>query len=144
MSTSLSTNTMSPLIEDVEQLREHLGIDAWLVNGASWGSTLDLAYAQVHPEHVLGIVLFAVTTSSRREVDWITEGVGAVFPEAWDRFAGHAERSGVGYERGRQRLVEAYASLMESPDPAVRDAASREWAPWEDTHVAIGAGGFTQ
>ncbi len=144
VSTSLSGNTMSHLIEDVEQLREHLTIDAWLVNGVSWGSTLALAYAQVHPERVLGIVLFAVTTTSRREVDWVTEGVGAVFPEAWDRFAGHVERSGVGYERGRGRLVEAYASLMESHDPTVRDAASREWALWEDTHVSIGAGAFSR
>jgi proline iminopeptidase len=31
---------------------------------------------------------------------------------------------------------------MESPDPAVRDAASREWALWEDTHVSIGSGSF--
>lgn len=144
VSTSLSTNTTSHLIEDVEQLREHLGIDAWLVNGVSWGATLALAYAQAHPEHVLGIVLFAVTTTSRREVDWITEGVGGVFPEAWDRLAGHAERSGVGYERGRDRLVEAYSSLMESPDPTVRDLASREWVLWEDTHIAIGAGGLTR
>lgn len=29
---------------------------------------------------------------------------------------------------------------MEDPDPAVRDALSREWALWEDTHVAIGTG----
>lgn len=143
-STSLSTNTTSHLIGDIQLLREHLGIDAWLINGVSWGSTLALAYAQAHPQHVLGVVLFAVTTTSRREVDWITEGVGAVFPEAWDRFAGHAERAGVGYQRGRQRLVEAYAALMESPDPVVRDVASREWALWEDTHVAIGTGGFVR
>ena len=68
-----------------------------VVNGVSWGSTLALAYAQAHPDRVLGVVLFAVTTTSRREVDWITEGVGSIFPEAWDRFAGHAERSGIGY-----------------------------------------------
>ena len=40
------------------------------------------------------------------------------------------------------RLVEAYARLMEAADPAVRDAASREWVLWEDTHISIGAGGF--
>lgn len=141
MSTSLRTNTISHLIRDVERLREHLRIDRWLLNGVSWGSTLALAYAQAHAEHVLGIVLFAVTTTSRREVDWITEGVGVFVPAAWDRFAGHAERSGIGYARGSGRLVEAYATLMESPDHAVRDSASREWALWEDTHVAIGAGG---
>ncbi|MGL5867101.1 MAG: hypothetical protein ACRCYX_14760 [Dermatophilaceae bacterium] len=46
------------------------------------GSTLALAYAQAHPAHVLGLVLVAVTTTSRSEVDWITERVGCAFPEA--------------------------------------------------------------
>lgn len=141
-SVTLSDQTMTQLIHDLERLREHLAIDAWVVNGVSWGSTVALAYAQAHPDRVLGIVLFAVTTTSRREVDWITEGVGAVFPEAWDRFASHAESAGIGYRRGQGRLVSAYARLMESADPVVREAASQEWALWEDTHVSLGAGGF--
>lgn len=141
-STSLATNTTDHLVRDMEQLREHLGIGAWIVNGVSWGSTLALAYAQAHPERVLGVVLFAVTTTSRREVDWVTERIGDVFPEAWDRVASHAENSGIGYRRGTGRLIEAYGQLMESPDPATREAASWEWAQWEDTHLSIGADGF--
>ncbi|WP_235435610.1 alpha/beta fold hydrolase [Nostocoides australiense] len=140
-------NDTKHLLDDIEALPTHLGIDAWIVNGVSWGSTLALAYAQAYPDRVLGMVLFAVTTTSRREGDWITEGVGAIFPEAWDRFARHAEEAGTGYQRGtseqpRTRLVAAYSALLESADPAVREAASQEWALWEDTHVAIGAGGF--
>lgn len=134
--------TTADLVQDIERLRRHRGITAWIVNGVSWGSTLALAYAQAHPERVLGLVLFAVTTTSRREVDWITEGMGAVFPEAWDRFAGHAEQAAIGYVRGQGRLVRAYARLLQSPDPEVSDPASREWALWEDTHVSIGTGGF--
>ena len=38
---------------DLELLREHLGVDRWLLNGVSWGSTLALAYAQAHPDRVL-------------------------------------------------------------------------------------------
>ncbi|MGN6089747.1 MAG: alpha/beta fold hydrolase [Actinomycetales bacterium] len=140
--TSLANNDTQHLVDDMEALRVHLGVNQWLVNGASWGSTLALAYAITHPARVLGLVLFAVTTTSRAEVDWITEGVGAIFPEAWDRFAAHAERADIGYARGQSRLVEAYARLMSSADAAVRDAASHEWALWEDTHVSIGAGGF--
>ncbi len=144
MSTSLQHNDTPHLIADIEALRRHLGISAWLVTGASWGCTLALAYAQEHPDRVLGLVGYAVTTTSRREVDWVTEGVGAIFPEAWHRFAGHAEAAGVGYRRGRGRLVAAYAGLLESADPAVRDGASREWALWEDTHVSIATGGVVR
>lgn len=139
---SLAANDTVHLIADMEALREHLGIDAWILNGVSWGSTLALAYAIEHPDRVLGIVLFAVTTTSRAEVDWITEGVAAVFPEAWDRFVSHAEQACIGYTRGHGRLVEAYGRLMESSDARVRAAASHEWALWEDTHIAIGAGGY--
>nr|WP_238147947.1 alpha/beta fold hydrolase [Kytococcus sedentarius] len=141
-STSLQDNDTAHLVADMEVLREHLGIERWIVNGVSWGSTLALAYAVTHPDRVLGVVLFAVTTTSRSEVDWITEGVGTVFPAAWDRFAAHAEQAGIGYQRGQGRIIDAYAHLMESDDPRVRNAASREWALWEDTHISIGAGGF--
>ncbi|GAA4416412.1 alpha/beta fold hydrolase [Georgenia halophila] len=135
----LAENTTAHLIRDIERLREHLQVEAWLVNGVSWGSTLALAYAQKHPDRVHGVVLMAVTTTSRFEVDWITETVGALFPEAWERFAGHAERAGA-CRRGDDRLVEAYLRLLTDPDPAVRDAASQAWADWEDTHISIGTG----
>lgn len=140
----LSTNTTASLIADMETLRRHLGIDRWLVNGVSWGSTLALAYAQAHPGRVLGVVLMAVTTTDRFQVDWITETVGAIFPEAWDRLAGHAESAGVGYRRGERRLIDVYAELMTHPDPAVRHAASRAWVEWEDHHVSIGTGGVVR
>jgi proline iminopeptidase len=137
----LGQHTTATLISDLERLREHLSVQRWLVNGVSWGATLALAYAQAHPDRVAGIVLMAVTTTDRFAVEWITETVGAVFPEAWDRLAGHAERAGIGYRRGRGRLVEAYARLMTDPDPAVRDDASHAWADWEDHHISIGTGG---
>ncbi|MFC7622427.1 alpha/beta fold hydrolase [Microlunatus sp. GCM10028923] len=136
----LAGNTTQALIADCEQLRETLGVDRWVINGVSWGSTLALAYALEHPDRVLGIVIMAVTTTGRAEVDWITERVGAVFPEAWDRYAGHAEAAGIGYRRHESRIVEAYAKLITDPDPAVRDAASLAWAEWEDHHISLAAG----
>jgi proline iminopeptidase len=137
----LAGNTTAAMITDIELLRDHLGIERWLLNGVSWGSTLALAYAQVHPDRVSGIVLFAVTTTDRFQVDWITETVGAIFPEAWDRLATHAENAGIGYRRGEGRVIEAYARLMTHPDPTVRDAAGRAWVEWEDHHISIGTGG---
>ena len=139
---SLATNTTPALVADMERLREHLGVAAWILNGVSWGSTLALAYAQAHPERVLCVVLFAVTTTSRWEVEWITQTVGALYPEGWDRFASFAEDAGVGFRRGRDRLVCAYAELLNSSDADLRDTASREWALWEDTHISIGTGGI--
>ena len=141
----LAANTTEHLVADLELLREHLGIEAWIVQGVSWGSTLAIAYAQAHPERVLGMVLFAVTSTSRREVDWITEGIGPVFPEAWDRLAGFAERHGE-FDRsdhgpGRLRLVEAYRRMLGSADAALTGEAAAQWCAWEDEHIRIGTGG---
>lgn len=139
----LTANTTGQLVADLEALREHLGISAWVVQGVSWGSTLALAYAQRHPRRVLGMVLFAVTTTSRREIDWITEGVGALYPEAWDAFAGFAERHG-DFDRhadgpGRVRIVEAYRRMLAGAEPALVDAAAAAWCSWEQEHIRIGA-----
>lgn len=141
----LMGHTTAHLVADLEALREHLGIDAWIVQGVSWGSTLALAYAQQHPERVLGVVLFAVTTTSRREIDWITEGVGALYPEAWDAVAALAEKH-TGFDRRdhgpeRLRLIEAYRQMLIGTDPALVDAAARAWMTWEDAHIGIGGGG---
>jgi proline iminopeptidase len=128
----LATNTTTRQLADIEALREHLGIDRWVVYGVSWGVTLALVYAQAHPERVSAMVLAAVTSGRRRETDWITRGVGRVFPAEWEAFAGHvppAERDG--------DLSAAYSRLLASPDAAVRDAAARAWCTWEDTHVSL-------
>jgi len=130
----LSVNTTHHLIADLEQLRAHLGIDRWLVLGGSWGATLGLAYAEAHPEAVSEMVLFSVTNTTRREVEWITRDMGRVFPAEWARF-----RDGVPPEDRDGSLVDAYARLLENPDPAVREKAARDWCRWEDSHVAISA-----
>ncbi|HEY6739484.1 MAG TPA: prolyl aminopeptidase [Actinopolymorphaceae bacterium] len=128
----LSTNTTAHLVSDMELLREHLGIDRWLLFGASWGSALGLRYAETYPHRVTEIVLSSVTAGTRREVEWITRDMGRVFPEQWERF-----RDGVPPEDRDGNLAAAYAKLLAHPDPAVRDKAARDWCTWEDTHVDL-------
>lgn len=128
---NLSTNTTQALIADMEALRDHLGIEQWLVTGVSWGTTLALAYAQAHPDRVSEIVLFAVTNTTPREVEWITEAMGNIFPREWDIFAAAS-----GATSG-QRIIDAYYERVTDPDPAVRDEAVRNWCRWEDTHISL-------
>src|SRR5690349_66419 len=52
----LSRNTTEHLLGDIESLREHLGIDRWLLFGGSWGCVLGLVYAERFPERVSEIV----------------------------------------------------------------------------------------
>lgn len=128
---NLTTNTTQALIGDIEALRAHLGIDRWLVTGMSWGTTLALAYAQARPDRVTEIVLGAVTTTTPREVEWLTEAMGNIFPREWDAFAA------VPKAQPGQRIVDAYHALLTDPDPTVREQAARDWVRWEDTHVSL-------
>jgi proline iminopeptidase len=131
----LSANTTAHLIADIEKLREYHGIDRWTILGMSWGSTLGLAYAQAYPRRVSALVLAPVTTTSRREVEWITRHVGRIFPQEWDRFAA------VVPERLQHLpLVDAYATLLFDPDPGIRKHAAKEWCVWEDAHVSLAPG----
>ncbi len=130
--TSLVSNTTQHLLADIEQLREHLGIDRWLVWGGSWGATLAQAYAEEHPERVSQVVLAAVTSTRGHEIEWLYHGVGRYFPEQWERF-----RDGVPPSERNGNLVEAYAHLLEHPDAAVREKAARDWCDWEDAVVAL-------
>ncbi|MFE2378697.1 prolyl aminopeptidase [Streptomyces sp. NPDC059398] len=127
----MSLNTTRHLIDDIERLREHLGVEKWLLNGGSWGSTLILAYAQRHPGRVSQIVIPAVTTTRRSEIDWLYRGAGRFYPEAWDRF-----RDGVPEREREGDLLAAYARLVESPDRAVREKATAAWIAWEDAVVS--------
>lgn len=130
--TDMSVNTTEHLLGDMEQLREHLGIERWLLFGGSWGSTLILAYAERHPERVSAIVLLGVTMSRRSEIDWLYRGVGRFFPEEWARF-----KDGVPEAEREHDLLASYARLMESADPDVRSKAAGDWLAWEDAVISL-------
>ncbi|MFF2925113.1 prolyl aminopeptidase [Streptomyces celluloflavus] len=134
--TDMRYNTTDHLLADMERLREHLGIDRWLLFGGSWGSTLILAYAERHPHRVSEIVIPSVTTTRRSETDWLYRGVGRFFPEAWERFLAGAP----GVPRDGD-IVGAYARLTEDPDPAVREKATADWCAWEDAVLSLEAYG---
>ncbi|MFC4122140.1 prolyl aminopeptidase [Nonomuraea zeae] len=134
--TDLSNNTTQHLIDDMERLREHLGIDKWLLYGGSWGSTLMLAYAEAHPERVSEMVIVAVTMTRRSEIDWLYRGVGRFFPDALERF-----RQGVPEADRDGDVLAAYARLMADPDPEVRAKAAHDWTAWEDAVISLEVNG---
>lgn len=78
-------NTTWDLVEDIERLRKHLGIDEKiLVFGGSWGSTLALAYAETHPERVSGLVIRGIFTAESSEINngFVGPTMRRFFPDA--------------------------------------------------------------
>lgn len=127
----MSVNTTEHLLADMEALRRHLGVQRWLLHGGSWASTLILAYAQRHPQHVEGIILIGVTMTRPREIDWLYHGLRLFLPEQWERF-----RDGLPESLRDGNLVEGYRQLMNDPDPQIRANAARDWCAWEDAAIA--------
>ena len=121
----LADNTTPHLVADLERLRETLGVERWLVFGGSWGSTLALAYAQAHPQRVLGLVLRGIFLATPAELDWFMHGMRQVFPEAWRAFAHFLPET----ERGD--LLASYYRRLTDPDPAIHLPAAYAWDRYE-------------
>ena len=112
---SLEENTTWHLVEDMEKVREKLGIEKWLVFGGSWGSTLSLAYAVTHPSRVTELVLRGIFMLRKKEIDWFYQwGASMVFPDAWESYLKPIP------EEERGDLVAAYYKRLTSDDPKVR------------------------
>ncbi len=121
----LAANTTPHLVADIETLRQFLRIERFLLFGGSWGSTLALAYAQAHPEAVMGAVLRGIFLGRPAEVEWFLYGLARVFPEAHAAFANYlppAERS---------HLLAGYLQRLTDPDPEVHGPAARAWSIYE-------------
>ena len=121
----LRDNTTAHLIDDIERLREHLGVDRWVVFGGSWGSLLAMAYAQAHPERCHALVLRGIFLCRRHEVDWFIGGMGRFFPEAWREFAEFIPAA------ERADLLGAYYRRLTESDPAVHLPAAVAWSRYE-------------
>jgi proline iminopeptidase len=123
---SLDDNTTWHLVDDIEALRRHLGVERWQVFGGSWGSTLALAYAETHPSRVTELVLRGIFLIRREEIRWFyQEGTSWIFPDAWREYLEHIPPS----ERGD--LLRAYHARLTSPDVSVQRAAAKIWSVWE-------------
>jgi proline iminopeptidase len=121
----LHNNTTPLLVEDIERLRRHLGIERWLVFGGSWGSTLALAYGIAHSERCTGLILRGIFLCRRSEIEWFLYGVRNLFPEAWSAFAAAVP------ENERNDLLSAYYRRLTHPDPAVHMPVARAWSVYE-------------
>jgi len=121
----LAGNTTAALVEDIETLRQHLGIGPWVAFGGSWGSTLALAYAQAHPRQVLALVLRGIFLGRASEIRWFFDGVGQFFPDEARRFFEFLPPD----ERGDP--LTAFLLRLNDPDPEVHLPAARVWSRYE-------------
>lgn len=82
-------NTTLHLVDDIERIRQFLGIERWVLFAGSWGSSLSLLYAQAYPERVLAMVLRGSFLARQRDWLWFIEDGGPrFFPQIWSDVIG--------------------------------------------------------
>ena len=123
---SLENNTTAHLIADMQRIREHLGIDKWVLFGGSWGSTLSLAYAQSYPEHVHALILRGIFLCRPQDLAWFyQEGASRLFPDYWQDFL-----SPIPLEE-RDDLMQAFYRRLTGNDQIAQMHAAKAWSCWE-------------
>ncbi|HVC28486.1 MAG TPA: prolyl aminopeptidase [Gammaproteobacteria bacterium] len=122
----LAHNTTQALIEDMERIREILGIERWLVFGGSWGSTLALVYAEAHPQRVMALILRGIFLVTAAELNWFyQDGIQHIFPDHFEEFVTPIP------EAERSDLMHAYYKRLTSDDPEIRHHAAEVWSLFE-------------
>lgn len=122
-------NTTQHLVADIERLREHLGIPAWVVFAGSWGVTLGLAYAETHPSRVLGMVLRGSFLARPRDLAWfLADGAARLLPRGWAQLL-------AALDHPASIANEMYRRVF-SDDRELALGAARAWARWSGEVVS--------
>ena len=129
---SIEANTTWHLVDDIEKIRTHLGIENWIVFGGSWGAALALIYAINHPKPVRHMVLRGVFLMTQAELDWFYGGgAGNFFPEHWRKVVSLLEE----HERGD--VIKAYHRRLFGNDEAEITRFARIWTGWESALATL-------
>eukprot|EP00931_Biecheleriopsis_adriatica_P092137 TRINITY_DN65960_c0_g1_i1.p1 TRINITY_DN65960_c0_g1~~TRINITY_DN65960_c0_g1_i1.p1 ORF type:complete len:467 (+),score=80.90 TRINITY_DN65960_c0_g1_i1:132-1532(+) len=137
----LEANSTWHLVQDLEELREHLKIDRWVVAGGSWGTCLALAYASRHQRRVSAIVLRAVFLFRNAELEYFCGSAreasarGLATAQAWKNFAGWlpcAENASARTIAAAFRRAALGHDASMSPDDALG-----KWRAWENHLFAL-------
>ena len=122
----LKHNTTADLIDDIEKIRKHLGIESWVLFGGSWGSTLSLLYAQAHPDRVVEMILRGIFLCRKEDLHWFYQaGASRLFPDEWERYVKPIPQD------QRNDFIKAYYRLLTSDDEIKRMGAAKAWSGWE-------------
>jgi proline iminopeptidase len=124
-------NRTHELIDDMEAIRRHLGIERWGVVGGSWGAALALAYAGRHPGRVTAVVVRGVFLTSRAEVRRLFTTSRKRAPREWAALCRAAAC------RRAQALLSRCARVLQAGgSPSRQRAVALAWQAYEEAVLA--------
>ena len=122
----LENNTTQDLVDDIEKLREYLGVKRWHIFGGSWGATLAMSYAARHPKNCISLILRGIFLCEQPEIDWFLYGMSSVFPEAWEQFSSYLPPP------ERDNILDGYYKILtDDNNPQRQMEAAIRWSSYE-------------
>ena len=121
-------NNTYRLIEDLEFLRDHLGIEHWLVFGGSWGSTLAIYYAVNYANKLGGLILRGVFLSRKSELEWYLGGLNSFIPDILGKIL----------EGKVSETINFYYRQVFQENKKKAMSAAQVWAEYETSLMNIG------
>jgi proline iminopeptidase len=103
------TYTLADQINDLEDLRAHLGADRIELLGHSWGGYLVMAYAAEHPDHISHLIIVDSAAPKFKDTVFLFDNV---FPEGTERQQSVAFAEEMGDKAASDADLREYFSML--------------------------------
>jgi proline iminopeptidase len=130
----LENNTLPDLIVDLEQIRQQLQLEKWILFGGSWGATLALAYAERYVDRVQALILRGSFLARQQDMDWFLgkNGAGLIYPELWQSL-----HDSIPVEQRTEDLAADLCAVLWGKDELATRRVTKAWQAWGG-QVALG------
>jgi len=119
-------NSTWDLLEDLEIVRDYLGLSRFMLWGGGWGCLLALLYAQRYPQQISALLLHGIFLGRQQDVNWLyQQGANLVYPDYWQEFIHNVP------ENQRHEIIKFYADCLQSDNELARMSAAKNWALWQ-------------
>lgn len=122
----LSNNTTKHLLDDIDDLIQHLNIGQRLLFGGSWGATLALLHAERHPKDTAALILRGVFLARQEDLDWFIgpKGARCIYPDTWKQCTRDFNTE------EQQNPIKAFHERLNSNDELAQRRAVQSWQTW--------------
>lgn len=122
----IRNNTTQHLLDDMETIREYLGLTRFVLFGGGWGSMLALLYAEKYPQNVRALLLHQIYLGRKKDIYWFYKiGANLVYPDYWQDFVSNIP------EDQHDKIPEFYAQCLQGSNELARMSAAKSWAIWQ-------------
>lgn len=114
------------LLDDIDAIRDHLGVAEFVLFGGGWGSLLALLYAQKYPQQIKTLLLHQIFLGRQKDIDWFyKQGASLVYPDYWQEFTSLIPEDSI------NNIPQYYADCLQGSNELARMSAAKNWALWQ-------------